>query len=100
MIRQINDADMLRMVDPAPHLRAWLTDWPVVRDEVEKLIDIYLQSKPPPAHYATYAGYDQLLEHYHAVAQAIVDDAVSELREDGVQARAELRRRPAAEAII
>jgi hypothetical protein len=27
-------------------LTAWLIDWPVVRDEVEKLLDTYLQSKP------------------------------------------------------
>jgi nucleotide-binding universal stress UspA family protein len=50
--------------------------------------------------YEGYPGYDMLTDQYRAVAQALLDDAVKQLREDGVQARGELRQAPAAEAII
>src|SRR5919109_936236 len=59
---------------------------------VEQAEIIVLHAYQPPAQYTTYAGYDRLAEHYHAVAQTVVDDAVNELHADGVQARGELRR--------
>ena len=67
---------------------------------VEPAEIIVLHAYEPPARYADYAGYEQLLEQYHAVAQALVEDTVNELREDGVQARGEQRIGPAAEVII
>ena len=67
---------------------------------VEQAEIIVLHAYQPPAQYTTYAGYDRLAEHYHAVAQTVVDDAVNELHADGVQARGELRRGSPAEAII
>jgi nucleotide-binding universal stress UspA family protein len=67
---------------------------------VEPAEIIVLHAYEPPARYEDYAGYDQLLEQYRKVAQAVVDDTVNELREDGVQARGEQRVGPAAEAII
>jgi nucleotide-binding universal stress UspA family protein len=67
---------------------------------VEPAEIIVVHAYEPPSRYASYAGYDRLLEHYHAVAQAVVDDVVNELREDGVEARGEVRSGPAAEAII
>ena len=67
---------------------------------VEPAEIIVLHAYEPPARYELYPGYDQLLQQYHAIAQAVVDDAVNELREDGVQARGEQRIGPAAEAII
>jgi nucleotide-binding universal stress UspA family protein len=50
--------------------------------------------------YESYAGYDKLIEQQRVVAQALLDEAVNELREDGVQAQGELRTGSAAEAII
>jgi nucleotide-binding universal stress UspA family protein len=50
--------------------------------------------------YEHYAGYEALTEQYRALAQSVVDDAVTQLREDGIQARGELRAGPAADAII
>jgi nucleotide-binding universal stress UspA family protein len=67
---------------------------------VESAEIIVLHAYAPPEHYANYAGYDQLLEQYRVVAQAVVDDAVSELQDDGVVAHGEVRLGPAAEAIL
>jgi nucleotide-binding universal stress UspA family protein len=67
---------------------------------VEPAEIIVLHAYEPPARYASYAGYDRLLEGYRAIAQAVVDDVVNELHEDGVPARGEVRTGPAAEAII
>lgn len=67
---------------------------------VEPAEIIVVHAYEPPARYADYAGYEQLLEQYHVVARALVEDTVNELREDGVQARGEQRIGPAAEAII
>lgn len=53
-----------------------------------------------PERYEGYAGYEALAEQYQAVAQALLNDAVQQLQEDGVQARGELRTGSAAEAII
>jgi nucleotide-binding universal stress UspA family protein len=67
---------------------------------VEQAEVVVLHAYEPPANYATYAGYEGLLERYHAVAQVVIDEAINELHKDGVLARGELRRGPAAAAII
>ncbi|MBK9712610.1 MAG: universal stress protein [Kouleothrix sp.] len=67
---------------------------------VEQAELFVLHAYDPPARYAVFPGYEQLLERYHEVAQAVVDDAVNALREDGVTAQGEVRVGPAAEAII
>jgi nucleotide-binding universal stress UspA family protein len=67
---------------------------------VEPAEIIVFHAYEPPARYADYAGYEQLLEQYHVVARALVEDIVNELREDGVLARGEQRIGPAAETII
>ncbi len=54
----------------------------------------------PPLQYAGLPGYEELLQHYQAVAQALADDAVEALREAGVEASAEVRAAPAGDAII
>lgn len=59
-----------------------------------------LHAYDPPERYHSYPGYEALLDQYRAVAQALVDEVVQQLHEDGVQARGELRTGPAAEAII
>jgi hypothetical protein len=46
MIRQYHNLSTYHTADPAPHLTAWLTDWPEARGEIEKLLDTYLQRKP------------------------------------------------------
>ena len=61
---------------------------------------IVLHAYAPPAYYANYPGYDQLLEQYRVVAQAVIDEAVNELRDDGITAQGEARVGPAAEAIL
>jgi nucleotide-binding universal stress UspA family protein len=67
---------------------------------VEPAEIVVLHAYVPPEHYANYAGYEQLLEQYRVVAQAVVDEAVNELRDDGVIARGEARLGSAAEAIL
>jgi nucleotide-binding universal stress UspA family protein len=67
---------------------------------VEPAEIVVLHAYAPPKDYANYAGYEQLLEQYRVVAEAVVDEAVSELRDDGVTARGEVRVGPAAEAIL
>jgi nucleotide-binding universal stress UspA family protein len=61
---------------------------------------VILHTYDPPAIYADYAGYDQLLAAYRLVGQAIVDDMVGALREYGISAAGELRPGPAAEMIV
>lgn len=61
---------------------------------------VVLHVYEPPTRYESYAGYEQLVAQHRMVAQAVVDEAVNELREDGATARGELRLGPAAEAII
>ncbi len=46
MTAQSNIPPVLHATDLAPHLTAWLADWPVARGEIEKLLDAYLRSKP------------------------------------------------------
>jgi nucleotide-binding universal stress UspA family protein len=67
---------------------------------VEQAEIIVLHVYALPEHYANYAGYDQLLEQYRIVAQAVVNEAVAELHDDGVAARGEIRIGAAAEAIL
>jgi nucleotide-binding universal stress UspA family protein len=67
---------------------------------VEHAEIIVLHAYQPPANYASYAGYDQLLASYRAVAQAVADDMVNALREYGISAAAETRLGPAAETIL
>jgi nucleotide-binding universal stress UspA family protein len=67
---------------------------------VEPAEIVVLHAYPLPEQYLNYAGYDQLLEQYHAVAQAVVDEAVNELHDDGVAARGEVRVGAATEAIL
>ena len=67
---------------------------------VEPAEIVVLHAYAPPEHYANYAGFEQLLEQYRAVAQAVAEEAVNELRDDGVMARGEVRLGPAAEAIL
>jgi nucleotide-binding universal stress UspA family protein len=67
---------------------------------VEQAEVVVLHAYEPPVNYATYAGYEGLLEGYHTVAQAVVDEAINELHKDNVQARGELRHGSAAAAII
>jgi nucleotide-binding universal stress UspA family protein len=67
---------------------------------VEPAEIIVLHAYTSPEHYANYSGYEQLLEQYRIVAQAVVDEAVNELRDDGVAARGEVRQGSAAEAIL
>lgn len=61
---------------------------------------IVLHAYEPLERYASYAGYEALVDQQRAVAQALVDEVVEQLREDGVEARGELRTGAAAEAII
>jgi nucleotide-binding universal stress UspA family protein len=67
---------------------------------VEPAEVIILHAYEPPAQYTGYAGYDDMLVQYRAVAQAVVDEVVGELNDDGVTAHGELRSGPAADAII
>ena len=59
-----------------------------------------LHAYEPPARYAEVAGYDILLDRFHEVARAVVDEVVAELHEDGVGAQGEVRAGPPAEAIV
>ena len=61
---------------------------------------VILHAYDPPASYADYAGYEQLVAGYRAVGQAIVEDMVGALREYGISAAGELRPGPAAEVIV
>lgn len=61
---------------------------------------IVLHAYDLPSRYESYRGYDDLADHYRQVAQALVDEAVQQLHEDGVKATGELRLGPAADAII
>jgi nucleotide-binding universal stress UspA family protein len=67
---------------------------------VEPAEIVVLHAYAPPEHYANYAGYEQLLEQYRVVAHAVVDEAVNQLRDDGVTARGEACLGSAAEAIL
>ncbi|HET9224896.1 MAG TPA: hypothetical protein VFO07_20450 [Roseiflexaceae bacterium] len=46
MSERSNHPTTVRTTDPAPHLTTWLTDWPEARDEIEQLLDAFLQRKP------------------------------------------------------
>lgn len=67
---------------------------------VEPAEIVVLHAYAPPEQYANCDGYEQLQEQYRVVAQAVVDEAVNELRDDGVTAQGAVRAGPAAEAIL
>ncbi len=67
---------------------------------VEEAEVIVIHAYEPLERYQSFAGYEALDEHHRMVAHAVVNEAVQQLREDGVQARGEVRTGPAAEAII
>jgi nucleotide-binding universal stress UspA family protein len=67
---------------------------------VEPASVIVIHAYEPPEHYRNTPGYEQLLEHYRAAAQAIVDDAVNALLEDGIHVEGEARVGAPAEVII
>lgn len=67
---------------------------------VEQSEILVLHAYEPPERYASYPGYEALVDQHRAVAQALIDEVVQQLREDGVTARGELRIGAAAEAII
>jgi hypothetical protein len=46
MREQSNNPSAAHSADLAPHLASWLADWPEARDEIERLLDVYLQRKP------------------------------------------------------
>jgi hypothetical protein len=46
MIGHLNNPSRPYTADLAPRLASWLADWPEVRDEIEHLLDTYLQRKP------------------------------------------------------
>jgi hypothetical protein len=70
MSGQANNAGAVNCADPAPHLASWLADWPEARDEIERLLDVYLQRKP---------DYDR--RRTEAVLEAL-DRALAELAYD------------------
>lgn len=53
-----------------------------------------------PTRYNTVEGYDELVEKYSMVAQAVVDAAVAELQQADVNARGLSRLGPAAQVIL
>lgn len=67
------------------------------KEEAEILV---LHAYELPERYASYTGYETLVEQYRNVAQALLDELVQQLREDGVAVQGELRTGAAAEAII
>jgi nucleotide-binding universal stress UspA family protein len=67
---------------------------------VDKAEVIVLHIYELPERYATYSGYDDLAEQYRTVSHALIDEAVQQLRTDGVEARGELLLGSPSEAII
>lgn len=61
---------------------------------------VVMHAYRPPEQYLQFPGYDELIGHYQAVAQAVVDDVMQALRIDGVQVRGEVRLGEPSEAII
>ncbi|NJN68059.1 MAG: universal stress protein [Chloroflexaceae bacterium] len=53
-----------------------------------------------PERYASYPGYQELVEQLRAVSCALVDEVAQQLRKDGAEARGELRIGDPSEAII
>ena len=53
-----------------------------------------------PVFYEWTDGYDELEARYEQVAQEVVDDAVEALRKAGIHAAGDVRRGPAAQAIL
>jgi nucleotide-binding universal stress UspA family protein len=67
---------------------------------VEKAEVIVCHAYELPTRYTAIDGYDELVEKYSMVAQAVVDDAVGELQQAGVNARGLSRLGAAAEVIL
>ncbi len=67
-------------------------------EEAEDVIVLHVYD--PPERYAGYAGYEELMEQYRAVAEALLHDVVQQLQKDMVQARGELRTGAPSDAII
>ena len=70
MSEQSNNPSATHTADPAPHLTTWLADWSEARDDIEQLLDAYLQRKP---------DYDR--RRTEAVLEAL-DRALAELAYD------------------
>lgn len=70
----------------------------LVRVEHSELIVLHVYE--PPDRYASCAGYSELVDQYRAVAGALVDEVIQQLKQDGVEARGELRVGAPADAII
>ena len=68
--------------------------------KVEKAEVIVCHAYELPAHYSAVDGYEKLAEEYSLVAQAVVNDAVEQLRQAGVSARGMVRLGAAAEVIL
>lgn len=67
---------------------------------VEQAELFVLHAYEPPASYADVPGYGQLEESFRVVAQALVDDVLQTLRDDGFAAVGEVRAQSAGVAII
>lgn len=68
---------------------------------IEQAIElVVLHVYEPPERYTSCTGYNDLVDQYRAVAGALVDEAVQQLLQDGIQSRGELRIGAAADAII
>ena len=68
--------------------------------KVEKTEVIVCHAYELPTHYSSVERYEKLAEEYSAVAQAVVDEAVEQLRQAGVSARGLIRLGMASEAIL
>lgn len=70
----------------------------LVRVEQAELFVLHVYE--PPVQYTGFAGYEQLLQQYHALAQAVVDDALSALRDFGMAAQPMVRSGTPGPAIV
>jgi nucleotide-binding universal stress UspA family protein len=61
---------------------------------------IVVHAYEAPSVYEWTDGFEGLVAHYQRVAQEVVDDAVDALTKTGIQASADLRQGPAAQAIL
>ncbi|HXF63932.1 MAG TPA: universal stress protein [Caldilineaceae bacterium] len=61
---------------------------------------IVVHAYEPPTVYEWTESYKELAAHYDRVAQEVAEDAVDALVREGIQATADVRRGPAAEAIL
>ena len=68
--------------------------------KVEKAEVIVCHAYELPTHYSAVERYEKLAEEYSLVAQAVVDDAVEQLRQAGASARGFIRLGVAADVIL